>query len=503
MRIWLSWSCVILTALIMTNACMKLGPDFSRPELGPELGIEAPHQYQHTPTAESMPLPQDQWWKLFHDQELNRLVEEALKNNLELKKAEASIMELAYRTAQARAGRFPSVNLKGKVSRTRKTVEEPTMVIRGMTPSMETQMDRQTIDSCSLSLPATFELDLWGRLARAEEAARAELLAAEENRRTVAQSVVAETITLYFQMESLERRIQITQQKIQSHQQSLDFIRGRYERGLASILDLRQARRALSGAKASLPQLHQELGTTQQKLKVLLGHYPRTSPPRKLGQDYFHLLPPVPPGLPSDLLLRRPDVRAAEAKLKALNARVGEAKASRFPRIKLTGSYGYSSEELHHLFDPESELWSIAAGLAQPLFDAGRLKAAQRAAQARYRQGLMDYAKTVLNAFSEVEGALLTRQEQLKRRKRVLDLLQEAKAAQRVAEDRYRRGLTDYLSVLDARQARFDAEEDLVLVDLAILANRVTLHRALGGGWGKPPKIELESALGWPSFFGP
>lgn len=499
MRIWFLGTFMILTALIMTNACMKLGPDFSRPELE----IEIPDQYQHTPLAESMPYPQDQWWEVFHDRELNRLVEEVLKNNLELKKAEASIMELAYRTAQARAGRFPSFNLEGKVGRTRKTVEEPTLVMQGMSFSMETQTDQQNIDSSSLSLPATFELDLWGRLARAEEAARAELLAAKENRRTLAQTVVAETVTLYFQMESLERRIQITQQKIQSHRRSLDFIRGRYERGLASILELRQARRALAGAKASLPGLRQELGTTQHKLEVLLGHYPRTSPPRKLGQDYFHRLPPVPPGLPSDLLLRRPDVRAAEAKLKALNARVGEAKASRFPRIKLTGSYGYSSEELHHLFDPESELWSIAAGLVQPLFDAGKLKAAHRAAQAKYRQGLMDYAKTVLNAFSEVEGALLTRKEQLERRKRVLDLLQEARATQRVAEDRYRRGLTDYLSVLDARQARFDAEENLVLVDLTILANRVTLYRAFGGGWARPPKIKLENALGWPSFLGP
>ncbi|MBW2081140.1 MAG: TolC family protein, partial [Deltaproteobacteria bacterium] len=176
---------------------------------------------------------------------------------------------------------------------------------------------------------------------------------------------------------------------------------------------------------------------------------------------------------------------AAEAGLLALNARVGVAKASRFPSISLTGTLGYSSNELDRLFRPESELWDIALGGVQSLFDAGKLKAGQRAAEARYQQGVAEYAKTVLTAFSEVEGALLTRKEQLDRRDRVLNQLMEARRTQKVAENRYKRGLVDYLTVLVAQQARFKAEEDLVLVDLAILSNRATLHRALGGGWGE------------------
>jgi multidrug efflux system outer membrane protein len=174
--------------------------------------------------------------------------------------------------------------------------------------------------------------------------------------------------------------------------------------------------------------------------------------------------------------------------LKALNARVGAAYANRFPRISLTGSFGYASQELGDLFRPESELWNLALGLTQPIFDAGRLKSEQTIAEARFEQGVINYSKTVLNAFAEVEGALLTRKEQLRRRERVITFLEEARATQKVAQMRYDRGLVDYLSVLDAQQVTLTAEEDLVQVDQAIFQNRVTLHRALGGGWGEEEK---------------
>jgi multidrug efflux system outer membrane protein len=221
-------------------------------------------------------------------------------------------------------------------------------------------------------------------------------------------------------------------------------------------------------------------------MAVLLGRYPKTRPPRPQEEQYFKRLAPVPPGLPSELLLRRPDIRSAEARLKVLNAQVGVAKAARFPRISLTGSFGYTSDELDQLVRPESEFWNVALGTVQPLFNAGKLRAGQRAAEARYQQGVIEYAKVVLTAFSEVESALLTRKEQLERRERVLKVLSEARSTQEIAEDRYRRGLVDYLTVLESQQTRFQAEQELVLVDLAILSNRVSLHRAIGGGWADP-----------------
>jgi multidrug efflux system outer membrane protein len=463
-----------ITILFVLSGCMRVGPDYHRPDTG----IQMPAHYEHGSAEIVTPQPDDRWWEVYGEVEINRLVDEVFRNNLDIKKATAGILEVRSKFVQARADRFPSLSLQSQGERQERQ-------IIGIIPGESFSVLSETY---TFSLPASFEVDLWGRLARGQEAARADLLQAEENRRTVAQTVVAETISLYLLVESLERRIRIALDKIQSYGQSLAFVEGRYERGLISILDVMQARSALAQAEAILPSLRQDLGITQQKLSVLAGRYPRTITPRLHPEDYYKRLEPVPPALPSDLLLRRPDIRAAEAGLLALNARVGVAKASRFPSISLTGTLGYSSNELDRLFRPESELWNIALGGVQSLFDAGKLKAGQRAAEARYQQGVAEYAKTVLTAFSEVEGALLTRKEQLDRRDRVLNQLMEARRTQKVAKNRYKRGLVDYLTVLVAQQARFKAEEDLVLVDLAILSNRATLHRALGGGWGVKSK---------------
>jgi multidrug efflux system outer membrane protein len=338
-------------------------------------------------------------------------------------------------------------------------------------------------------LPVSFEVDLWGRLARAEEAARAEILNAEASRRAVAQTVAAEALTLYFEIESIERRLSISYRLIENFKRNLRLVNRRYERGLASALDLRQARRILAESEAALPTLRRDLGSRQHQLSILMGRYPSTVPAREHPDDYGARLPEVPPGLPSDLLRRRPDIQSAEARLVALNARVAEALANRFPRIALTGSFGYQSSHLDQLLRSDSELWSMANGITQPIFDAGRLKAVQQAAEARYRQGVADYAQTVLTAFAEVEDALLARREQVARRELVGDFLEEARQTQILAEKRYARGLTRYLEVLDAQRTRFLAERDLVEADLALYINRVNLCLALGGPWGDPGRV--------------
>jgi multidrug efflux system outer membrane protein len=335
-------------------------------------------------------------------------------------------------------------------------------------------------------------VDLWSRLKKTSRAAWEDILREEEARRTVAQAVVAETITLYLEMEAVERRLQIAEQSIEAFRQSLQFVETRYRRGLTSVLDVRQARRVLAQAETLVPQLEQELGIIQQQLSVLLGRYPETHAPRRQPPEYYKQLPAVPPGLPSDLLWRRPDLRAAEAQLKALNELVGVAKAARLPTITLTGSYGWSSEDLNNLLRTENIVWNLTAGIVQPAFDAGRLKAGQRAAEARYQQGVAEYVKAVLNALADVERALLTRELQMDRRNRELNFLEEARATQRVAENRYVRGLVIYLDVLNAQITRFQAEDSLVLVDLALLQNRVELYRALGGGWAEPEPLVLK-----------
>ncbi len=470
---------------LMLAGCIKMGPDFQKPELQ----LSQPEKFQYTPKNATAVAAEDRWWEVFGDPEINGLVNRVLKNNPDLQQAAARILELQYQVIQTRADRFPTLGVQGGAQRQ----HEPESVF-GPGISMG-----GTVSQYSASLPASYEIDLWGKYARAEEAARAQLLREEENRLTLSQSLVSEAISLYLQIQSLERRIQITLQSLNNYQESVTFVERRYKRGLTSILDLRQARRTLNQAKGNIPQLRQELGVAQQALSVLSGEYPKTHKPYSQPEDYYKKLRAIPPGLPSELLLRRPDIRAAEAQLKALNAQIGVAKASRFPSISLTGAYGYASEELFNLFQPGAA-WSLAAALAQPLFDAGRLKANQRAAEARYAQGLAAYGKTVLNAFREVENALLTRKKQIERRGDVLSFVLEARATQRVAEARYMRGLVDYLTVLNAQQTRFQAEDQLLLVELTILANRVSLHRALGGGWAMLPPVTGKETEGASSY---
>ncbi len=469
-----SYCVLALTAYFFLYGCINLGPDYQRPDLG----IQVPQSYEFEPT-EKQPLEvEDSWWEIFDDGELNQLVEHALTYNWDIKQAAARILEVRARYVQVRSDRFPAVDVGG--------IKDRRQISGGET------RDSSIVDTYDLSAAASFELDLWSRLEKASRAAWEDILAEEENRRTVAQAVVAETVSLYLNMEAVERRLQIAQQSIKAFEQSLQFVENRYRRGLTSVLDVRQASRVLAGAETLVPQLELDLGILQQQLSVLLGRYPETRAPRRQPDDYYKLLPPVPPGLPSDLLMRRPDLRVAEARLRSLNELVGVAKAARLPRITLTGEYGWTSDDLNKLLRTDNIIWNLTAGIVQPVFDAGRLKAGQRAAEARYEQGVAEYVKAVLDAFAEVEQALLTRQLQLDRREREISFLTEARATQRVAENRYSKGLVNYLDVLNAQISRYQAEDSLVLVDLTLFRNRVALHRALGGSWAEPEALKIK-----------
>ena len=484
---------LVPVSMLLLAGCMKMGPDYISPEMDFDLP-EAYSQVANDPfmAEASVSKTENAWWKAFEDPEINTLVAQALQYNPDIKKTAAIVLELEGRLVQTRSNRFPSIDMGGQAKRSQATVSTtvPTLSPDGGL-TFENFSTRVTADSYGLSMPATFELDLWGRLARADEASQADLLQAEENRHAVIQTIAAEVVSLYLKMESLERQIWLNELRIQNFQTGLDLVQKRYTAGLTSALEVRQAKRSLSQVKALQPSLYQALGIAQNNLSILCGKYPQTHAPRNQPVDYYRQLPPVPSGLPSELLLRRPDIRAAEAGLMARNARVGEAMAYRFPIISLTGTFGYASGDLDRLFTPASELWETAAGALIPVFDAGKRKAGENIARARFEQSVCDYAKTVLNAFAEVESALLTRKQQLERRKQLMDFLEEARATQEMAELRYDKGLVDYLTVLDAIQARFVAEEEVILSDLSIWQNRVTLHRALGGGW---PEINVMAA---------
>ena len=463
---------VLASAPLVLAGCLKMGPDFAPPPapVGP------PHAFEQADKGPQAYVEQDRWWEDYGDPELNRLVEAALARNWDIKKAAARVMELQAQFGQARAERYPRLDLEVGARKQQSTATNSRLT------------DRRT-ETYNLAAAASFEVDLWGRLARAEEAAQAQLLQAEENQRTVIQTLVAEVVTSYLTIESLERRLSVAQQAQNAFKHSLELVESRYNRGLTDVLGLRQARRSLARTKTVMPPLREALGKEQQKLMVLAGRYPRTSPARVQPEGYFPNLVPVPPGLPSELLLRRPDLLASLANLHSLTAQVGQAMAARFPRITLTGDFGYSTDALGDLISPGSELWNIAGGLLQPLFDAGLLEAKQKAAEARLSQALSSYASAALTAFREVESSLLTRREQMIRRELIQESLAEAIATQDAALSRYQRGLTDYLNVLDAQKTRYEVEDDLVLTELSLLSNRVSLHRALGGGWDKaaPP----------------
>jgi len=463
-----------LTTYFFLYGCINLGPDYKRPDLG----IQVPESYEFEPTEKQILEVEDRWWEIFDDRELNQLVEDALKYNWDIKQAAARILEVRARYVQVRSDRFPAVDVGG--------IRDRRQIGGGEF------RDNLIVDTYELTAAASFELDLWSRLKKASRAAWEDILREEENRRAVAQAVVAETVSLYLDMEAVERRLHIAEQSIKAFRQSLQFVEIRYRRGLTSVLDVRQASRVLAGSETLVPQLEQDLGIIQQQLSVLLGRYPETRAPRRQPEDYYKRLASVPPGLPSDLLMRRPDIRAAEAQLRSLNDLVGVAKAARLPRITLTGEYGWSSEDLNKLLRTENIIWNLTAGIVQPVFDAGRLKAGQRAAEARYEQGAAEYVKAVLDAFADVERALLTRELQLDRREREIIFLTEARATQRVAQNRYVKGLVNYLDVLNAQITRFQAEDSLVLVDLIILRNRVALHRALGGSWAEPEALKIK-----------
>ncbi len=454
--------------------CLRLGPDYERPDTG----LNLPDKYLSAVVDGIRPKEtsrdsDDNWWEEFEDPRLNQVIANVITGNPDIRKAAASVLEAHALKVQARAARFPALGLDAQAGRQKQPMINPltedNIVIKS--------------DSFSLAFPASFEVDLWGRLLRASQAARADLLAAEENSRTIAQSLIAEAVSRYFSMQSLTEQLQITRQLTKTIQESLDLVENRYRLGLASILDVHQARQALAQYQAEIPSLVEALGRARQSLAVLQGVYPSVEEINPVRPGRFVLPPPVPAGLPSDLLQRRPDIRAAEAALEAACARIGVARANRFPRISLTGSFGYASDELDFLFKPESELWQIGAGIFQPLFDAGKLKAIEKAARARYQQQLADYAKTLLTAFAEVEGALLTREQQIERLDRLQIFYNEANATQETALDRYQRGLIDYMNVLDAQQAVFQAEISLTKTRYQIYTNRISLYRALGGNW--------------------
>lgn len=444
-----------------------VGPDYERPEL------EVPESYVQ-PVEQGENFANTPWWELFQDEQLQALIRIALEENQELGIAAARVEEFRAILGVTRADQFPTVDITASGAQ----AEGSDNVFPGNVPGLPDEK----VENYRLSADVFFELDLFGRLRRSTEAARAQLLATEEARRSITISLVASVASSYMLLRDLDAQMEIARRTQRTRADSLAIIQARFDKGTVPKLDVNQAEIELAVADAAVAVAQRVVTQTENALAVLLGRNPGAIPRGQALEQ--QLLPPdVPAGLPSELLQRRPDVLASEAELAAQTARIGVAEAARWPSLSLTGALGFESDDLSTLTDSGSDFWSAGVGIFAPIFNAGRNRSRVEIEEARTEQALLAYEQTVQRAFREVEDALVAvrtyREEHAARSRQVA----AARSAAMLSRARYDGGVTSYLEVLDTERSLFSAElaesQTLRLYINAI----IELYKALGGGW--------------------
>jgi multidrug efflux system outer membrane protein len=467
----------LLLAASLAAGC-ALGPSYKRPS------VTVPEQTRgQVGPAEAASLADQPWWEVFGDDSLKSLIDEALRNNYDVRAAAWRVEEFRARAGIARSELFPQVQYQGQWSRSRQSE----FVLPGSTP----------VNLYDVNLGLSWEIDLWGRIRRLSEAALAQYLSTREARRGVLLSVVSEVAQAYFELRELDAQLEIAYRTTEAFQGTYDLFNRQLLGGVASELQVSRAEAALGTAAAAIPNLERQIVAQENLLSYLAGRNPEPIP-RGRSLTAQALPPEVPVGLPSTLLERRPDLRQAEQQLVSANANVGAAMASFFPTISLTGSFGGVSPEVSDLFQA-GKTWSVAAGLTGPLFKGLRLKNQYDVNVAQWEQAKIQYESAVTNAFGEVSTALVAHQklaEVEKQQARSVAALQEAV---RISSIRYIAGLSSYVEVLDAQQQLFPAENALAQTRFSRLSNFVQLYKALGGGWdtGDPAWIRppLDSSV--------
>jgi multidrug efflux system outer membrane protein len=460
---------VAALALCLVLAGCALGPDYRRP------AVPAPDIWRDgRPAADPASLADLSWWSLFDDEELRRLVAAALEANKDLRITVARVDQARAQLGVARAAQFPQIDAGASATTNR------------FSDTVLPRNQGGVTDLFSTSVDLTFELDIWGRLRRGTEAARAELLASEDARDAVVMTLVSDVAAAYFQLRQLDLELETTRRNVGSRQGSLQLVRDRFEAGLTSALDLRQAEAELATTTAQIPDLERQIVQTENRVSILLGRNPGgVTRGRPLVDQTFP--PTIPAGLPSALLERRPDIRQAEASLVAANARIGVAKAAFFPQISLTGFFGLESVALSDLFTGPSRVWQFGPAMTVPIFNAGRNRANLELTEAQQREALIRYEQAIQQAFREVEDALVAHRKAREALAEQQVAVRASREARSVAETRYTSGLTSYLDVLDAQRTVLAAEVAESRTLLAQLVAVVQLYRALGGGWESAP----------------
>jgi multidrug efflux system outer membrane protein len=457
----------IVLGLFLTGC--KLGPDYVRPPVQP------PEKWKENVQMDTT-LANLEWWDLFQDPQLQELIRIALVENKDLKIAVERIEEARAFYGFQKADLYPQVDANASAAGQESTHDSVIKIPEEVDTSKPVYQ---------LNASVFWELDFFGRIRRATEAERANLLATEEARRFAVITLVSDVARAYMELRDLDLRLEISRRTLKSREDYVQLAKLRFEGGLTSELDWRQAEAEYYRTQAIVQDFERFVSQKENEISVLLGRNP-SQIIRGRGLEDQPLPPDVPAGIPSTLLERRPDIAQAEQILVSSNARIGEAKALLFPRISLTGFFGWESTELGNLITSPARTWAIAGNLIQPIFNAGKNKRRVEVTESQYRQTLYAYESVIIQAFREVEDSLIDYQKSGERR---ISQLARVEAEQKVlglAEVRYKGGVSDYLEVLDAQRSLFEAELDSVQSARDQLVALVRLYKALGGGWTAP-----------------
>ena len=456
---------VALATLVAASlAGCAIGPDYARPE------VDLPRDFAVPQAPAAMP---ERWWTLFGDPALEALVDESLAANRDLAAAAERVEQVRARFVIARSDQLPAVGIEGSGSRDRYSEMSAFPPPAG---SLESSSYR-------LALRASWELDFWGKYRRATEAARADLAASEAGRDAIRASLVGEAIRGYFNLRALDASLEVAERTLEGRRLTLEMQRLRLQAGVVSELELRQVESDVAGAEALVPVLRRDRDAQEGALALLAGRSPRAVFEARIdrGSPVTPVAVEVPSGLPSDLLLRRPDLRESEERLKAANARIGVARAAYFPSITLTGSFGGESQQLSDLFSGPARTWSVAAGLLQPVYGAGQIAAGVDFADARAREAALAYQQAIANAFREVRdaiGAQSTTREALRAQQARVQVLGRALELARL---RHEGGTVSLFDVLETERQFLAVRLEAIAAERQRRAAIVDLYLALGG----------------------
>ncbi len=442
-----------------------MGPDYARPP------VDAPAAFRFEPktVAETA---NTAWWKQFGDPVLDQLIDTALANNLNVKVAAANVEQAAGVFTQTRSGLFPQVGYGGLGERAR-TTESGATRLPDLVPNPQ--------NAYQALLTASWEIDLWGRIRRLSESARANLLATDEARRGVILTLVSSVATNYLTLRGLDEQLVIANRTLGTYAESVRLYQLQFKYGQTSQMTVSQVQSQYETAAAQIPQIESQIAQTENALSVLLGRNPGPIPRGKSVYDLA--LPTVPAGVPSTLLERRPDLLQSEQTLIAANAQIGAARALYFPTISLTGAFGGASAQLSNLFSGPARAWNFTGQVVGPIFTFGAVSGQVAEAEAAQRAALYNYRFSIQNAFADVDNALVANaklQDQLAAQERLVAALKDYA---RLAKLQFDGGYTSYTTVLQAEQSLFPAELTLASVRASVFASAANTYKAMGGGW--------------------